>query len=161
MEQAAADKQWVHGPFTAEQVTKRQGRHWIPAKRFGVKQGGKVRPVDDFSQYLINAAVTCHEKIDLEGIDRICSTARFFLGASQGDGSWQIPFGDGVSCGRSSTAWSEADCADLQGRCLDLRQAYKQLVRHPDDSWASILAVLNPNDGGVHFSRPWPCHLGP
>ena len=151
MDQASAEKQWVRGPFTAEQVTERQGRHWIPAKRFGVKQGGKVRPVDDFSQYLINAAVTCHEKIDLEGIDHIGSTARFFLGASQEDGSWQLPFGDGVSYGQKSSTWSDAECADLQGRCLDLRQAYKQLVRHPDDSWASILAVLNPDDGCVYF----------
>ena len=38
-----------------------------------------MRPVNDFSQFLINSAVTCHEKIDLESIDHICATARHFL----------------------------------------------------------------------------------
>ena len=37
------------------------------------------------------------------------------------------------------------------GRCLDLKQAYKQLVRHPCDAWASILAVVNPEDQTVYY----------
>ena len=41
LEQCADDKKWVQGPFDAEQITQRQGAHWIPAKRFGVRQGGK------------------------------------------------------------------------------------------------------------------------
>lgn len=40
---------------------------------------------------------------------------------------------------------------NLLGRCLDLKQAYKQLARHPADSWASVLAVLNPGDSKVYF----------
>jgi len=40
---------------------------------------------------MINSTVSCHEKIDLEGIDSICATARFFLGASSSGGNWQIP----------------------------------------------------------------------
>ena len=51
--QADASKQWVKGPFTA----------------------------DVFSQYWINSSVSCHEQKDLEGIDHICATARFFMGA--------------------------------------------------------------------------------
>jgi hypothetical protein len=151
LEQCAEDKQWVHGPFDAEQITQRQGAHWIPAKRFGVRQGGKIRPVDDFSQYLINATVSSHEKIDLEGIDNICATARFFLGASQDGSSWQLPTDEGVAQGHTAHSWQQGECSDLYGRCLDLKQAYKQLVRHPDDSWASVLAVLNPHDGQVYF----------
>ena len=37
------------------------------------------------------------------------------------------------------------------GRCLDLKHAYKQLVRHPQDAWAAVLAVLNPHDHQVYF----------
>ena len=69
----------VIGPFSSSEMTERLGDHWVPSRRFGVRQGGKIRAVDDFSQYLINSAVTCHEKLDLEGIDSICATARFFL----------------------------------------------------------------------------------
>eukprot|EP00435_Cladocopium_sp_Y103_P008138 s3431_g2.t1 len=151
LEQAAADKCWVKGPFTAQQITDRQGPHWIPPKRFGVRQGGKIRPVDDFSQYLINSTVTCHEKIDLEGIDNICATARFFLGAASNGDWWQLPTCDDVLTGAISKTWPKGECLDLFGRCLDLKQAYKQLARHPTDSWAAILAVLNPEDGEVYF----------
>eukprot|EP00435_Cladocopium_sp_Y103_P059286 s1864_g21.t1 len=151
LEQAAAEKGWVKGPFTAQQITERQGQHWIPSKRFGVRQGGKIRPVDDFSQYLINSTVTCHEKIDLEGIDNICATARFFLGAAWDGSWWQMPTCDDVVTGSISKSWPDGSCLDLLGRCLDLKQAYKQLARHPDDSWAAVLAVLNPGDRQVYF----------
>ena len=79
MDQASLEKQWVKGPFSAAEISKRNGDEWVPSRRFGVRQGGKIRPVDDFSQFLVNAKVTCHEKIDLEGIDSICATARVFL----------------------------------------------------------------------------------
>lgn len=153
LEQSMPGKEWVKGPFTAEEVTERQGPHWVPSRRFGVRQSGKIRSVDDFSQYLINSTVTAHEKIDLEGIDCICSTARFFLGATtSGDvNSWQIPGSEATSNGQVSPGWSATDAQDLFGRCLDLKHAYKQLVRRPCDSWASILAVLNPEDSKVYF----------
>ena len=67
------------GPFSADEISQRLGDKWVPSRRFGVRQNNKIRAVDDFSQFLINSAVTCHEKIDLEGIDSICATARFFL----------------------------------------------------------------------------------
>ena len=84
MQQASDEKRWVIGPFSSSEMTERLGDHWIPSKRFGVRQSGKIRAVDDFSQYLINSAVTCHEKLDLEGIDSICATARFFPWCTSG-----------------------------------------------------------------------------
>ena len=151
LEQAAPEKGWVLGPFTSAQVTERLGDQWIPSRRFGVRQGGKIRPVDDFSQFLINSTVTCHEKIDLEGIDHICATARFFLGAPNNHGGFSIPSASGISEARLAPTWSQECVSDLHGRCLDLKQAYKQLVRHPADRWASVLAVTNPEDAEVYF----------
>lgn len=153
VEQSLPGKQWVKGPFTAEEITARQGMHWIPSTRFGVRQSGKIRSVDDFSQYLVNATVTSHEKIDLEGIDCICSTARFFLGATATSSSrtWRIPGMNDDWKGEVSQHWPEEECQNLLGRCLDLKHAYKQLVRSPRDSWAAILAVLNPDDSRVYF----------
>ena len=148
--QAALDKQWLKGPFTAAEISSRVGNDWIPARRFGVRQGGKIRPVDDFSQFLINSSVSCHEKIDLEGIDHICATARFFMGAVDESGACR--FGGGgnsmLFCHRSWPAdWNRS----LKGRCLELKHAYKQLVRHPNDNWVSIIAVVNPLDSQVYF----------
>ena len=39
----------------------------------------------------------------------------------------------------------------LYGRALDLKAAYKQLARHPEDAWATVLAVLCPEDDRVYF----------
>ena len=51
-------------------------------------------------------------------------------------------------CHRSWPAdWNRS----LKGRCLDLKHAYKQLVRHPNDNWVSIIAVVNPLDSQVYF----------
>ena len=42
-------------------------------------------------------------------------------------------------------------CCNGSVRALNLKTAYKQLARHPADSWATILAVYNPDDDGVHY----------
>ena len=69
----------------------------------------------------------------IAGIDCICSTARFFLGATPSDAGRvrRIPdVADSLS-GAVAPDWPRAGCQDLLGRCLDLKHAYKQLVRHP------------------------------
>ena len=151
VEQAAEDKRWVRGPYSSEEITGRHGKHWIPSRRFGVRHSGKIRSVDDFTQFLVNSTVTCHEKIDLEGIDHICATARFFLGAMRDSHRWRIPGEAGVSSGPIAAEWRAPKSRDLVGRCLDLKHAYKQLVRNPCDAWASILAVANPEDHNVYY----------
>lgn len=73
------------------------------------------------------------------------------MGAAADDRTLAFPNGDESSCAYLAKDWSVASSRDLFGRCLDLRQAYKQLVRHPDDAWAAVLAVLCPLDGEVYF----------
>ena len=90
------------------------------------------------------------EKIDLEGIDHICATARFFMGAVDESGACRFG-GDGDSMLFCHRSWPSAWNRSLKGRCLDLKHAYKQLVRHPDDNWVSIIAVVNPLDSQVYF----------
>jgi hypothetical protein len=65
---------WVQGPFSMQQMDERHNGCWIPSKRFGVRQGGKVRAVDDFSEFLINSSVTTTEKLALYGIDEVVNT---------------------------------------------------------------------------------------
>ena len=77
----------------------------------------------------------------------------FFLGATSCDSgqSWHIPDNAGPRFGAVSPDWPRNECRNLLGRCLDLKHAYKQLVRNPQDAWASVLAVLNPHDHQVYF----------
>ena len=111
---------WVKGPFSKRQLDDKFSGCWIPSKRFGVRQGGKIRAVDDFSEFLVNMSVTSTEKLALYGIDEVVNTARafmrsFFLHASS-DGFYAVNW------------------LALKGRALDLKAAYKQLARHPSDA---------------------------
>ncbi|CAL1168692.1 unnamed protein product, partial [Cladocopium goreaui] len=71
---------WVRGPFSAADLDLKYNGCWVPSKRFGVRQGGKIRAVDDFSEFLINASVTSTEKLQLFGLDEVVNTARTFIG---------------------------------------------------------------------------------
>ena len=39
----------LKGPYTPEQIAEQLGKLWVPARRFGLQQGTKIRPVDDFT----------------------------------------------------------------------------------------------------------------
>ena len=128
---------WVKGPFTMQQMDERFGGCWIPSKRFGVRQGGKVRAVDDFSEFLVNASVTSTEKLALYGIDEVINTARFFMGIDA------ITFDcDGFPVLAHCDCTGAGPWKQLQGRALDLKAAYKQLARHPDDAWGCGFSSL-------------------
>ena len=147
------EKSWLKGPFSWDEIDKKYNGCWIPSKRFGVAQADKVRSVDDLSEFLINSAVTETEKITLEGIDHIVSLARFFLGATTaGVSTFRLPASSGEwVTGDLHPDWRGGKARRMGGRALDLKAAYKQLARHPDDGWVSIVAVLNPETNVVHY----------
>eukprot|EP00435_Cladocopium_sp_Y103_P017790 s259_g4.t1 len=138
---------WVKGPFSVAQLDEKYNHCWIPSKRFGVRQGQKIRAVDDFSEFLINASVSSTERLQLFGIDEVVNTARTFLAC------------DFLQCDESldwvaTSPWLssfQGPWRSIQGRALDLKAAYKQLARSPADSWASILAVWNVERQCVEF----------
>ena len=39
------------GPLTPEQPENEVGKFWIAARRFAVRLGEKLRPIDDFSEF--------------------------------------------------------------------------------------------------------------
>ena len=145
-------KKWLKGPLTWEEVDERFRGVWLASKRFGVVQGEKTRSVDDLSEFLVNSSVTETEKVILDGVDHIAATARFFMGAADSSkGTFCLPaLGSGSVSGFLHSSWG-AGVLGFKGRALDLKAAYKQLARHPADSWATILAVYNPDDDGVHY----------
>ena len=140
------DDGWVKGPFTEQQLDEKYGGCWVPSKRFGVKQGQKIRAVDDFSEFLINSSVSSSEKLQLFGIDEVINTARTFLGVDCLQTSESLSI-----AGPSLRHSGQGPWRALKGRALDLKAAYKQLARSPADSWASILAVWNDDRKCVEF----------
>ena len=138
---------WVRGPFTQQELDTKYDGCWIPSKRFGVRQGQKVRAVDDFSEFLVNASVTSTERLQLFGIDEVINTARTFLGSDLLEVNEDF---SQVGSKPELRDW-HGPWRSLKGRALDLKAAYKQLARHPRDAWASILAVWNPSSSRVEF----------
>ena len=147
------DKGWLRGPFSWSEIDAKYNGVWIGSKRFGILQGEKIRAIDDLSEFLVNSSVTETEKINLEGIDQIVATARFFSGAVSGDGvSFELPReSGGTFSGRVHKDFAQACDRGLVGRALDLRSAYKQLARHPEDAWATVLAVYDQSCDEVKY----------
>ena len=121
-------KGWLDGPLSAEEVTAKLGPLWTPSRRFGIVQGGKIRNIDDLSEFAINQTYGTPEKLDLGGVDEVVALA---------------------------AAWvrklKETPDRSLLGRCLDLKGAYKQIALARKDRANAVLAVFNPELGAVQF----------
>lgn len=140
------------GPFTEEEMNFRMGsKAWLPARRFPIEQNGKLRPIDDFSEFGHNAAFGSEEKVSLKNIDSIVTVSRAWLESV--DSSDEVMFHD--TAGKTWNAplnpeWGKQRWTDLAGRVADLKGAYKQLPRHSAHRCFSIIALQN-EDGGVSF----------
>ena len=112
---------WVRGPFSATDLDLKYNGCWVPSKRFGVRQGGKIRAVDDFSEFLINASVTSTEKLQLFGLDEVVNTARTFIGCDflRADDLLEKLWCD------QAVRFFNGPWTDIMGRALDLKSAYK------------------------------------
>eukprot|EP00973_Karenia_brevis_P042804 5925375-Karenia_brevis.AAC.1 len=67
------------GPFGVDHLVNILGPRWVGARRFGIKQGQKVRAIDDFSEFLINSTFGSHEKVKINSLDHVIQTARAFM----------------------------------------------------------------------------------
>ena len=141
----------LKGPFSQEEMDSRIGsKIWLPARRFPVEQSGKLRPIDDFSEFGHNMAFGSNEKVSLKSLDTVVAYARAWLEAT--DDSGQVRVHD--TAGKVWTAWLEEswgrDWSNLVGRVADLKGAYKQLPRHSAHRCFSIVCLRRKN-GDVQF----------
>ena len=94
------NKQWANGPFTEKQMVDRHGPLHLPCGRFGVDQANKIRPIDDFSEYFVNACTTCKDKISVAGVDAITGFIKMWAdkileGTRNPDHAFSITMDDG------------------------------------------------------------------
>lgn len=120
------DKGWLRGPFSADQLP--QGA--VLSRRFGVKQTStmadgsrvtKVRPIDDFSESLVNSTNACGEAIQPMSVDAILAALAY-----------------------RDQAWGREE---LRAKTIDLRKAYKNLPLSDEATGDAYLCVLCPSDG--------------
>ena len=67
----AVEKHWLEGPYDVSEMHSKLGEHWLPVKRFCVVQKGKLRPIDNFKESMLNLTFGCYEKIELKAMEHI------------------------------------------------------------------------------------------
>ena len=110
------------GPLAADDLDSTPG--WSCSRRFGLRQGSKIRPIDDHSISLVNDTFKAQETIDPSDIDVIAANARLHADALVSDVAARgasSPFGD--LCRHPDLRGQR-----LVGRVWDIASAYKQLV---------------------------------
>ena len=136
------------GPFSPEQLEKKVGRLWIAARRFAVRQGEKLRPIDDFSEFGTNSAFGSSERVRMKNLDQVVAWSR----------AWAEAASDGKKLRIDDTAsnvweekvheeWGASGLIRLRGRVADLKQAYKQLPSSPAHKALGVIAVRAPGGG--------------
>ena len=119
---------WLSGPFDIkdlgpnESLTRRFGISQTSSSSDGV-QTKKTRPIDDFTESLINLSNSTEEKIDIHSVDVILASILLRLRSSGGERK------------------------ELNAKAIDLRKAYKQLAISEVALGDGNLAVLNPATG--------------
>ena len=97
-------------------------RGHVVSPRFGLRQGTKVRPIDNLTASGVNLCVGLPERLQVETVDEICAMIK---GAMQFLGS---------SC-------------ELVGRSYHLKKAYRQLAVSDKDSRYAWISVWDPTSG--------------
>ena len=145
---AERDRGWLQGPFSPEEVSKLYPQGWCAARRFGLMQNGKLRCIDDLTEPGTNSAYGSCEKLSLMGLDSMAELIRFVHSVLQDDRKVSVPLSDGsILSGVLHSEWTLEEARSWEGRCLDLRKAYRQLVADPASRWAAVVCVYDPVKG--------------
>ena len=127
---------YLDGPYSVEEAVKRAGPHTTFARRFR-------HPIDDFSVSRTNMCLTTVEKAKVDSLDLYLSKARFLLEASRSavdHGYVDLPDGSRRTVVVHDD-WLEDGALDVEGRCLDLSNAYKQFPVSPANREHTAIAV--------------------
>ena len=146
----ARDKHWLDGPHTQEEIDRMFSGQWLPVRRFGVEQRGKLRPIDDFCENQLNNAFTTVDKISLRTLDHILWAALIICRHCLFDKTMSFVLKDGRQlAGPVHSDWHE--CSGMKITALDLKSAYKQLPLHQRDVNKAVVTILNPTTGDPQF----------
>ena len=148
-----ADKGWIRGPLEKNEVDGLVGKLWTPSRRFGIVQSGKVRNIDDLSEFSVNMTYGTPEKLDLGGVDEVVSLASQWRKIADLQGKEAVVHGENGTGFRGPLHQHYMDENNLKlvGRCLDLKSAYKQIALRPSDHPNAVLGVYDPKSERVRY----------
>ena len=151
--EATLAEEGLRGPYSPKELTAKYGALWIPSRRFGITQGGKLRSIDDCSEPGINACFGSKEKVSMKGLDQVVAWSRAHVDSVGENRQVRVRTSSGKELvGVLHKEWDLGEWTKLHGRVADLKSAYKQLAVHPAHASLSIVAVRKP-DGGVALFR--------
>ncbi len=108
-------KGWISGPLDPSSVPSDS----IISRRFGIRQGQKIRVIDDLSQSMINATVQVAVSPKPHTVDYVAAVCKFLSACSHPNEKWL-------------------------GRSFDLKSAYRQLSLSERALQHSYMAVFDP-----------------
>lgn len=156
---------WLSEPVSALELDEKYQKRWLPIPRFGLRQGKKIRNIDDCKRPDLNAALTTTEKLRLQDIDYNVSLC-LFIGrtlrhAAASDRHFSFYLSDGSKLDYVVHAeWGDLEKLAIKGRTLDLKSAYKNLFIHPDSIWAAIVSTWNPFKNKVEHRESFALMFG-
>ena len=137
-------KGWLEGPYEPEQVTEMINGPWMPVRRFGIWQKGKLRPIDDFRENRVNEAFSCGDKIDLHAMDNMLWTLLAFMRFTLHQEHCRLETSDGeVLSGQVHPLWKSMP-KGCQLTAFDLESAYKQLPLHESEYDCTVVTLKGP-----------------
>ncbi len=111
---------WLEGPISTCDVDPSEPI----SRRFGIRQGNKIRPIDDFSASGVNRAASSCESPRLHSVDVLAAL-----------------LSDWFSKSRDKKVDSE-----ILARTFDLKSAYRQIGLSPQGRRKACLSVYDPRD---------------
>jgi hypothetical protein len=139
------DRRLLSGPYTREELDARFGPLWTASRRFGLRQGDRIRCIDDLTGSLVNSAFGPSELLDLGGVDGLAALVRALLAGVDDQRIVSLDLSDGTLLrGVLHPSLSLLDARSIVGRTLDLEAAYKQLTVACSSAWASVIVVFSP-----------------
>ena len=123
------EKNGLEGPFEVHRLPPNS----VVSTRFGIKEGDKIRMIDDFSGSCVNNTVTRTNSPQPRSTDVLAALAVHLMRTSQ---------------------------EPLEGRTHDLKSAYRQLAVSPDSNWCSYIAFFDAEAGRTLCYRMQALPLG-
>jgi len=116
----------------------------------------RIRQIDDFSEYFVNACTTVADKIPVAGVDAITGHVKMWAdkileGREHPEHLFKVSLADGSTLEGVLHEDFRKGPLDLVGKCMDLESAYKQCPVAPAHARYSPFALKNPESGEVEF----------
>ena len=83
------------GPYTGEQLDRILGPIWVGNKRFGIRQGSKIRPIDDLTDSGLNSCVSVLDKVDVFDIDSLVNVVKLWSRCLRSEGAFAMELSTG------------------------------------------------------------------